>query len=193
MLDIYVCFGLIVFCDVTVGICTPYVIKFLAKEYEEAKLCKVTRSTNGMYQSKLRGCSYRVSLEKRTCSCRKWEICGIPCQHAYGVILEKKLVPEDYVSHWFRTAMWRRNYTDGIVPTNGAPLWPKTEAPDVHVPPLPPQPGRNKVTKADMKRKRGVNESPSKKKPKEKKRIMHCSLCKSTEHNARFHKKNDKV
>ncbi|VVB00579.1 unnamed protein product [Arabis nemorensis] len=43
-----------------------------------------------------------------------------------------------------------------------------------------------------MKRKRGVNEPPSKKKAKEKKRIMHCGQCKSTEHNIRFHK-NDKA
>ncbi|KFK35617.1 hypothetical protein AALP_AA4G014500 [Arabis alpina] len=119
------------------GICTPYVSKFLAKQYKEAKACKVTRSTNGMYQSQLHGINFRVNLEDRTCSCKKWEVCGIPCQHAYGVILAKKLQPEDYVCHWFRTALWRRNYTDGIVPPRGASFSPQTDASNVHDPPNP--------------------------------------------------------
>ncbi|KAF3533505.1 hypothetical protein DY000_02042852 [Brassica cretica] len=28
----------------------------------------------------------------------------------------KKLAPENFVCHWFRTAMWRRNYAEGLVP-----------------------------------------------------------------------------
>lgn len=77
--------------------------------------CKVTRTKNGMYEANMSGCSYRIRLEWRTCSCKKWEICGIPCEHEYGVILIKKLVFEDYVCYWFRTAMWKRNYTEGLV------------------------------------------------------------------------------
>ncbi|XP_024007941.1 uncharacterized protein LOC112083950 [Eutrema salsugineum] len=172
------------------GICTPYVTKFLVKEYKEAKLCIVTRSTNGDYKARLGGCNYRVNLEKRSCTCLKFQICGIPCEHAYGVILSKKLVPEDFVCHWFRTAMWRRNYTDGLVPTRGAAFWPRSDAPDVHIPPEPPQPGRKKVTNADKKRKKGVNESPTKKQPPNKKRIMHCGICGKADHNSRFHKKD---
>ncbi|XP_022557639.1 uncharacterized protein LOC111205738 [Brassica napus] len=104
------------------GTCTPYVTDFLKEEKKDASLCKVTRSTNGMYEGKLSSCTYRVSLDNFTCSCKKFEICGIPCEHAYGVILHKKLKPEDFVCQWFRTAMWRRNYVEGLVPTSqGAP------------------------------------------------------------------------
>ena len=93
---------------------------FLKEEKKDASLCKVTRSTNGMYEGKLSSCTYRVSLDNFTCSCKKFEICGIPCEHAYGVILHKKLKPEDFVCQWFRTAMWRRNYVEGLVPVRGA-------------------------------------------------------------------------
>ncbi|XP_048593485.1 uncharacterized protein LOC106412590 [Brassica napus] len=171
------------------GICTPYVTDFLKVEHKNASLCKVTRSTNGMYEVKLSSCTYRVSLERRTCTCMKFEICGIPCEHAYGVMLQKKLAPENYVCQWFRTSTWRRNYRDGLVPVRGAEFWPKTSAPDVHIPPAPPQPGRKKITKADKKRKKGVNESPTKKAPKNKKRIMHCGICGEPNHNSRFHTK----
>ncbi|CAN7074781.1 unnamed protein product [Brassica oleracea var. botrytis] len=131
----------------------------------------------GMYEVKLGWCTYRVSLERRTCTCKKFEICGIPCEHAYGVMLQKKLAPENFVCHWFRTAMWRRNYAEGLVPVRGAPFWPCTSAPDVHIPPDPKQPGKKKITKAEKKRKKGVNESPTKKQPKHKKHIMHCGIC----------------
>lgn len=181
------CFLIIFFC--ISGLCTPYVTDFLKVEHKKASACKVTRSTNGMYEVKLSSCTYRVSLERRTCTCMKFEICGIPCEHAYGVMLQKKLAPENYVCQWFHTATWRRNYRDGLVPVRGADFWPKTSAPDVHIPPEPPQPARKKITKADKKRKRGVNESPTKKAPKNKKRTMHCGTCGEPNHNSRFHKK----
>ncbi|KAG7553248.1 Zinc finger SWIM-type [Arabidopsis thaliana x Arabidopsis arenosa] len=173
------------------GICTPYVKKFLAKEHKIAAACKVSSSTNGMFEVRVSGDTHRVSLKKYTCTCMKYQICGIPCEHAYGVILNKKLTPEDYVCQWFRTNMWKRNYAEGIVPQRGARFWPISEGGSVDVPPDPAQTGRKKITKADKKRKKGVNESPTKKKPKQKKRIMHCRVCGSAEHNSRFHKKQN--
>ncbi|XP_024011405.1 uncharacterized protein LOC112086665 [Eutrema salsugineum] len=168
------------------GICTPYVAKFLAKEKKIADDCKVAYSTNGEYKARVNSCSYRVNLEKRTCTCMKFQICGIPCEHAYGVINHKKLIPEDFVCHWFRTAMWKRNYTNGISPVRGASFWPATGAPNVHIPPKPLQPGRKKITKTGKERKKGVNESPKKKADKVKKRIMHCKICGEANHNARL-------
>ncbi|CAA7062168.1 unnamed protein product [Microthlaspi erraticum] len=103
--------------------------------------------------------------------------------------------------------MWRRNYTDGLIPVRGSRFWPATDAPDVHVPPPKEKPaeeetgteaatepgkeaGKKKLTKADKTRKKGVNESPTKKQRKEKQRIMHCGVCGEANHNARHHKAN---
>ncbi|XP_048596246.1 uncharacterized protein LOC125578022 [Brassica napus] len=74
-------------------------------------------------------------------------------------------------------------------------FWPVGEEPRVHQAPEPPQPGRKKGEKDgkrgnnSKKRKKGINESPTKKKPKMLKRIMHCSQCGVANHNSRFHKK----
>lgn len=133
------------------GICTPYVAAFVAAENERALECMVYRRTNMMFQVDLRGCSYRVSLEKRTCSCRKWDITGISCEHAYGVILSKKLQVDDYVSHWFRTAMWRRTYTNGVIPMRGAWFWSIGSDALVHEPLEPPQPGQRKKSKKEKR------------------------------------------
>lgn len=48
-------------------------------------------------------------------------------------------------------------------------------------------PGRRRLPK--QKRKKGVNESPTKNQPKHKKRTMHCGVCGVADHNSRFHKK----
>jgi len=116
------------------------------------------------------------------------EICGILCEHAYGVIISKKLNPEDYVCHWFRTATWKKNYTDGVFPQRGPTFWPETNAPHVFNP--EPEEGDKTITKEDKKRKKGVNESPTKKAPKNKKRIMHYGICGTVDHNSRHHKKD---
>lgn len=171
-----------------------------------ANKCVVRRSVKGYFDSRLNGQTHRVHLEKRTCSCRKFDITGIPCKHAYGVMLKLKVDPSDYVCEWFRTAKWRRNYTDGIVPVRGSMFWPKTDAPDVHAPPVEDEQGeetegergketgkkKKKLTKADKTRKRGVNESPTKKLPKAKKRTMHCGICGKANHNSRWHTKQGK-
>ncbi|XP_010501437.1 PREDICTED: uncharacterized protein LOC104778687 [Camelina sativa] len=165
------------------GICTSYVKRFLAEEHKAASQCFVYPSTNGAYEVYLRYDKHRVDLNDRTCTCMKFQICGIPCEHAYGLIMKKTLEAEDYVCHWFRTFMWKENYTEGIVPQRGPHYWPCTGGESVHPPP------RTDDEKVDKKRKKGLHESPTKKKPKEKKRIMHCGTCGAADHNCRYHQK----
>ncbi|XP_020877201.1 uncharacterized protein LOC110227445 [Arabidopsis lyrata subsp. lyrata] len=130
------------------GRCTPYVSKFLAKEFEKASEMTLRRSTNDMYEATRGLDTHRISLNERTC-------------------------------------------TYGIFPQRGPAYWPSTEHPNVHVPPPPPQPGRKKgkESKKDKKRKKGKYESPTKKAPKQMKRVMHCGVCGAACHNSRFHKK----
>ncbi|XP_010420141.1 PREDICTED: uncharacterized protein LOC104705765 [Camelina sativa] len=129
---------------------------------------------------------HRVCLNERTCTCMKFQICGIPCEHAYGLIMKKTLEAEDYVCQWFRTFKWRENYTDGVVPQRGPRYWPCTGGETVYPPP------RSDDEKVDKKRKKGAHESPTKKQPKQKKRIMHCGICGAADHNCRYHQKKKK-
>ncbi|XP_010424237.1 PREDICTED: uncharacterized protein LOC104709295 [Camelina sativa] len=76
-------------------ICTPYVVNFLAAEHKAASTAKVSTSTNGTFEVKISGDSHRVCLKKMTCMCQKWQICGIPCEHAYGLIIHKTLTAEN--------------------------------------------------------------------------------------------------
>ncbi|XP_024010379.1 uncharacterized protein LOC112085398 [Eutrema salsugineum] len=176
-------------------------MKYLAEYHDAASGCFVQPSTNMQYACSLDGCTHRVGLANRTCSCRRWEITGIPCEHAYGVILKKGLEAQHYVCHWFRTDKWRRLYIDGIVPVKGAKFLPRGEEPSIVHPEIPNMPGRKKdkdkakekVTKQDKKRKRDRNESPTKRAdPLEKRRVMHCGVCGAAGHNSRWHNKKKK-
>ncbi|XP_010445515.1 PREDICTED: uncharacterized protein LOC104728189 [Camelina sativa] len=165
-------------------ICTPYVKRFLAEEHKAASLCFVHPNTNGAYEVYLGYDKHKVNLNERTCTCMKFQICGIPCEHAYGLIFKKTLEAEDYVCEWFRTFKWKENYMEGIIPQTGPRYWPCTGGESVHPPPRPDD------EKVDKKRKKGAHESPTKKKPKQKKRIMHCGICGAADHNCRYHQKN---
>ncbi|XP_010501674.1 PREDICTED: uncharacterized protein LOC104778971 [Camelina sativa] len=147
------------------GICTPYVVKFLAAEHKAASTAKVSTGTNRTFEVKVSGDTHRVCLKKMTCTCQKWQICGISCEHAYGLIIDNKLTAENYVCQWFQTALWRRNYEEGLTPQRSAKFWPCTNGNKVYA-----EPPEEKQTKADKKRKKGVNEPPTKKQPKQKKK-----------------------
>ncbi|KAL4560423.1 hypothetical protein LXL04_032574 [Taraxacum kok-saghyz] len=71
----------------------------------------------------------------RSCTCRNWEITGMPCKHAVAAIWERIANSEDsspveeYVHPCYRTTTWRAMYFNKIDPINGRSLWPKSESP----------------------------------------------------------------
>nr|GLL44800.1 uncharacterized protein LOC109172155 [Ipomoea trifida] len=87
---------------------------------------------------------FKVDLSKRECSCRRWDLTGIPCSHAIAAIRKKGDLPELYVHQCYSVEQYLRAYGPAILPIRAEELWHKTELP----PPLPPkykaQPGRQK-------------------------------------------------
>ncbi|GKA01300.1 multidrug resistance-associated protein 5 [Tanacetum coccineum] len=49
---------------------------------------------------------FTVDEGKRTCSCRMWQLSGLPCVHATKVIFLINRVSESYVPAWFETDMY---------------------------------------------------------------------------------------
>ncbi|KAL7264672.1 hypothetical protein ACSBR1_002604 [Camellia fascicularis] len=65
-----------------------------------------------------------VDLGLRTCSCRKWEINGYPCQHAVVVIFRSGKNLNSSVEQFFHADMYRQAYlfSIGLVPTVEKPM-----------------------------------------------------------------------
>jgi len=75
------------------------------------------------------------------CSCRKWELTGIPCRHAIAAINEMsdngESVGELYTYvhkvYWLET--WKTAYSYKVDPIKGRAMGPKSECPTTLTPP----------------------------------------------------------
>ncbi|CAA7023978.1 unnamed protein product [Microthlaspi erraticum] len=168
---------------------SKYVKLVLAELKKNAEKCSVTPATHGRYEVDLFGQRHYVNLKNKTCTCVKWQISRILCEHAYGVIIDQCFDTDDYGNECFSTTKWRDCYSDNLEPMRRPSFWiNRSSYRLVTAPPEPETPGRKKSKKI-RKRVKGKFESPKKKKkvvqkPGKRGRVMHCSKCGETGHNA---------
>ena len=130
-----------------------------------------------------------VDETARTCTCRAWQVSGVPCQHAIAVIYFLHREPDEYVSGWYKKDLFVATYNHYIQGMNGMDQWPSTE----YQKPLPPikrrMPGR-----PQHKRRRDVTEDDGKNRKRVSRvgQINHCKLCGKTSHNQRSCPTNEK-
>lgn len=121
-----------------------------------------------------------VDLNNRTCTCKIWDLIGIPCGHGVAAIYRMKGTPEDYVDPIYRTSTFLNAYTTTIGPVPSEENWPTSN----HINILPPHyktaPGRPKKA-----RKRAVDEPKNPFRESRKGATMKCGNCGSIGHNAR--------
>ncbi|KAG7563817.1 Zinc finger SWIM-type [Arabidopsis suecica] len=178
---------------------SEYASDILEEEKEDAMRCELTKGTHGKYEVHLDGNSHYVDLTlgKWECSCGKWQITGIPCEHAYAAILDVNKDVDDYASPYFSTQVWKEVYEKGPEPVRGPRFWMTNNYVLITKPEDPNLPGRKKGQKKKYDRIKGKNESPKKKKKGNqdgqetgilklgrKGRIMHCRKCGEAGHNS---------
>jgi hypothetical protein len=56
-----------------------------------------------------------VNLDNITCSCREWDVTGIPCNHANEFITSLKEPLEKYVNKYYSVSTFRAAY-DTLTP-----------------------------------------------------------------------------
>ncbi|XP_073269882.1 uncharacterized protein [Primulina huaijiensis] len=121
-----------------------------------------------------------VDLCRMTCSCRKWDLTGIPCEHAVCAIWCKQENPEAYVHRFYSVLKYKQCYSRFIMPINGPALWPECQL----TPPLPPI-YKEKVGRPAKLRRRQPDEVPASRQSKLKgvKRNNKCRTCGGFGHN----------
>ncbi|KAG8364970.1 hypothetical protein BUALT_Bualt18G0053900 [Buddleja alternifolia] len=105
----------------------PKVQKIL--EQNKRKSREYILEWNGRDQFEVKGChgdKMIVSLSKRTCSCKKWELTGIPCVHATACIFHRRQKVEDFVENWYTKETFLKAYTNMLNPIHGMEEWPET-------------------------------------------------------------------
>jgi len=91
---------------------------------------EVITSSDGIAEVTAKGGSgfrFVVNLYERTCSCRAWQVSGIPCKHAIAFITSisrEKL--EDHVDHYFSIERFMKAYEGRISSLLDKYMWPKS-------------------------------------------------------------------
>ncbi|XP_074303134.1 uncharacterized protein LOC141637548 [Silene latifolia] len=57
----------------------PYAEKYTKKVIEESRFCLVERATTELFEVEYRGEFHNVNLHTRSCTCRHWDLTGLPC------------------------------------------------------------------------------------------------------------------
>ncbi|XP_072081100.1 uncharacterized protein [Arachis hypogaea] len=123
---------------------------------------------------------FTVDLGSSECSCRRWQLSGIPCIHAISCIKFKGLELEPYVANCYKREAYLRCYEAVIHPLNGPDLWEITPHPDVMPPPY-----RRHSHRPVKKRKpaAGDEEQSSRTHMSRKGEKQRCSICGVVGHN----------
>ncbi|XP_031397476.1 uncharacterized protein LOC116208272 [Punica granatum] len=121
-----------------------------------------------------------VDLQMHTCSCREWDLIGIPCMHAVACIGFNNLKPEDFVHPWYSRSTHEQLYGFFIKPTAGEEYWTKSNEDPVQPPKLKRPPGRPK-----KQRKKGAEEPKDPYKLKRSLGPIVCGKCGGSKHNIR--------
>ncbi|KAH7859911.1 hypothetical protein Vadar_007022 [Vaccinium darrowii] len=124
---------------------------------------------------------YSVNLNEQSCSCRRWELTGIPCEYGALVIAMEGGQPEDHVSDWYSKNTFLTSYNHILHPMNGQDMWEKSGKPPIQPPEFKRQTGRPRKS-----RRREADEP--RKNPLKLSRVgvkMTCQKCGKQGHNKR--------
>ncbi|KAJ9542115.1 hypothetical protein OSB04_028621 [Centaurea solstitialis] len=82
-----------------------------------------------------------VNVQNKTCSCRHWELTGMPCKHAVATIWYMAMngegagLSESWAHECYWLSTWKKVYDFKLSPINGPKLWPENDSPTTLTPP----------------------------------------------------------
>ncbi|XP_057540707.1 uncharacterized protein LOC130818545 [Amaranthus tricolor] len=109
------------------GLLCPKVQVLLDKEKEEVSNCTVLLSTATVFQVAHHIDVLEVDIERRTCTCMKWDLKWIPCCHVVASISYLHKDVELFVDECNTKDAYTRAYTGSIAPYFGERHWPKID------------------------------------------------------------------
>jgi hypothetical protein len=157
----------------------PNIMKKLNKYINLAQNCTAIWNGKDGYEVRDKNRRYTVDISARTCSCRYWQLSGIPCHHATTAIYLSSLQLEDYISDCYSVVEYNKIYDHCMLPMEGMGQWPTD-------PRQPQPPAYVKMPERPRKeRRREPGESKKATKVSRAGSVVTCSKCKKTGHNSR--------
>ncbi|CAK8562570.1 unnamed protein product [Lathyrus sativus] len=87
---------------------------------------------------------FSVNLKEHLCSCRRWELTGLPCVRALSTMKSRNHMVDDYTPEYYRKSRYMEVYKHVIYPVIGSNLWVIIEYLDVQSPKYRKMPRRPK-------------------------------------------------
>ncbi|XP_027161326.1 uncharacterized protein LOC113762198 isoform X1 [Coffea eugenioides] len=160
-----------------ISMLAPTAEKRLLEAMEHSSTYQVLRSDEVEFEVLSAERSHIVNIGTRSCSCRDWQLFGIPCSHAVAALTSYKKDVYAYTEKYFTASSYRESYSEEILRIPGKIKWKKEgDVPvddDVRLvrPPKfrrpPGRPEKKRVCVEDVNR---------------EKHTVHCSRCNQTGH-----------
>ncbi|CAL2273119.1 unnamed protein product [Prunus armeniaca] len=104
----------------------PRIFQIIEKNLKESGSCIAQNASGNMFQvTHMLGGQYAVDLNTHSCSCRKWDLCGIPCCNGMTAISRQQRSPMTYVNEVYKREAYDRAYNNYISPMLSQQLWRK--------------------------------------------------------------------
>ncbi|XP_062082606.1 uncharacterized protein LOC133788945 [Humulus lupulus] len=161
------------------SVLAPSAEKRMIESMSRTSTYQVLRSDEVEFEVLLAERSDIVNIGTHSCSCRDWQLHGIPCSHAIAAIISSRKDVYTFTEKCFTTASYRESYAEEIYPIPAKLKWRKTDeaaadedddARVVRPPKFRRPPGR-------PEKKRICVEEPDR-----EKHTVHCSRCNQTGH-----------
>ncbi|XP_050211806.1 uncharacterized protein LOC126661964 [Mercurialis annua] len=95
----------------------------LAQSYVNSLKLQVKHSTNEVITVLNGSIKYTVDMKDRTCTCKRFEIDEIPCQHAVAIINEMNRDPYQYCSIYYMKETMLATYSETVFPMAKEDEW----------------------------------------------------------------------
>ncbi|KAH0638863.1 hypothetical protein KY285_035449 [Solanum tuberosum] len=107
------------------GLICPKIEKKLNQIRLEATLFRPNFSGGPKVSVEGPGGPFIVDIQKGSCTCRRWDLTGLPCPHALVSIHGIGDRVEDYVNVYYKVETFKNLYSHFINPTNPEDHWPE--------------------------------------------------------------------
>ncbi|KAI3517407.1 hypothetical protein L1887_16621 [Cichorium endivia] len=128
----------------------------ISKNLGEFQVC---RSSDNRAEVNYKGRRWEVILDEKVCSCRVWQVKGLPCVHAVAFIaFTRENNWDKYVDTYFTVDRFKEAYALEIAPMPGKDQWEHLETTEKIYPPIikrpPGRPKKNRIVPRDEPKKK---------------------------------------
>lgn len=158
----------------------PNIYKRLKSYITESAFCHPIYNGDDSFsfEVKTQTSRFTVNLSTKTCSCRYWQLSGLPCAHAISCIYYKSPSLDSFIASCYNVDHFKSTYQHCLKPVEGIDAWPISQRRKPLAPRYVRMPGRPK-----KERKREITEKCKTTKTCKLGTIIRCSKCKGVGHN----------